>query len=624
MCGIFAQISFNSRLFFTHELEKIVTSQLNHRGPDQFGVFNDNSVWMSNQRLAIVGGVSNTQPISDRDKKVVLSFNGEIYNFQDLRKAIASAGVNISESGDTPVLLQAYLLWGNEFVSKLDGQFAIIIYDRRLNKIFAFRDRFGEKPLYFSEYSDQIIISSEVSPIVDISKKNELNMSAICDLLLLGYIQDPDSIYRHISTIPAGHFLTVSKQKTHLSLWDSRKIPGSQYSDTKLLTKYSVKAALITSISERIPNEVSSALLLSGGIDSTLLAILAKEIGYNLNHLTTSFNSSKFDESATVRKIISRYNLQSTIIDMSPPSIEEMITILAKIDEPIAEPSFFAAYKLGQIAGLNNHKVVINGDGSDELFGGYPTYQADLIDRKIGFFLRPAVKLILKYASLIPDGKGVFGNKELLQRFDILKYNSDKETHFAWRFNFRQELIENIFPGLYDFAGSEYNAFRFIEKQNRFYDNINSMMYIDQYTWLTSGHLRKADRAFMLNSIESRSPFLSNRIVNISDCLPSSKKVDLFKTKKILRSILEDYVSKDISGLKKRGWTMPVSQWFKSAPETFVEPILNGVFFRNFMSKYQLEKLTRLENKNVIDQYKTLWSMIILEIWLSTHSWSIK
>ena len=625
MCGVFAKVSLHEQLNFSNDQKNIVAAGLNHRGPDQHGEFIDDNIWMSNYRLAIVGGKSNTQPISNSDRTVILSFNGEIYNYLELRKSLSNAGVIFKENGDTPVLLHAYLRWGLEFVSRIDGQFAIIIYDRRLNKVFAFRDRFGEKPLYFSgNNNDGVIISSEVKPIVDISKKNYINTNALLDLLLVGYIQDPESIYTHINAIPAGHFLTVSYEKTYLSLWDLRKNPNSKTYNSKVITKDLIKEAIKTSIAERIPQEVDSALLLSGGIDSTLLAILAKEMGYKLNHLTTSFIDSKYDESAIVKNITSRYKLKSTVIEMSPPSLEDLIEISKKIDEPIAEPSFFAAYKLGQVAKLSNYKVVINGDGADELFGGYPTYQADLIDKNLGVYLRPVIKQILKFGRLIPNGEKVFGNRELLNRFSSLKYESDIKTHFAWRFNFRYELLENIFPGINRFTSSKYDAFRLIEKEHRFYETINSMMYIDQYSWLTSGHLRKADRAFMLNSVESRSPFLANQIVSISDHLSAFQKVDIFQTKKVLRSILEDYVPKDISRAKKKGWTMPIDRWLGSTPNTLINPIMDGVFFKNFMTGDAIRNLIHSKNKYSMDNYRILWSMLMIEIWLSTHNWSLQ
>jgi asparagine synthase (glutamine-hydrolysing) len=624
MCGVFAKVSLHEQLNFSHDQKSIVADRLSHRGPDQLGEFIDDNIWLSNYRLAIVGGESNTQPISNIDRTVIISFNGEIYNYLELRKSLSNAGVIFKENGDTPVLLHAYLLWGVEFVSKIDGQFAIIIYDKRLNRIFAFRDRFGEKPLYFSENNKEVTISSEVTPIVDISKKNYININALFDLLLVGYIQDPESIYTHINAIPAGHFLTVSYEKIYLSLWDLRKIPNSKSSNSKEITKNLITEAIKTSITERIPQEVDSALLLSGGIDSTLLAILAKEMGYNLNHLTTSFSDSKYDESDIVKKITSRYKLKSTLIEMSPPSLEDLIEISKKIDEPIAEPSFFAAYKLGRVAKLNNYKVIINGDGADELFGGYPTYQADLIDKNLGIYLRPVTKQILKFGKFIPNGEKVFGNRELLNRFSSLKYESDIKTHFAWRFNFRYELLENIFPGINRFTPSKYDAFRLIEKQHRFHETINSMMYIDQYSWLTSGHLRKADRAFMLNSVESRSPFLANQIVSISDHLSTFQKVDIFQTKKVLRSILEDYVSKDISRAKKKGWTMPIDRWLESTPNTLLEPIKDGVFFKTFMTGDAIKNLIHSKNKYSMDNYRILWSMLMIETWLSTHSWSLQ
>jgi asparagine synthase (glutamine-hydrolysing) len=623
MCGVFAIASFHEQLVLSYDQKKSVVERLRHRGPDQFGEFIDDMVWMSNCRLAIVGGESNKQPFSNVDKSVIITFNGEIYNYIELRKSLSNAGVIFKEEGDTPVLLHAYLLWGLDFVSKIDGQFAIIIFDKRSNKIFAFRDRFGEKPLYFSENDGKVIISSEVTPIVDISKRNYININAIFDLLITGYIQDPESIYSHINAIPAGHFLTISNENIFLSLWDFRKIPNSTSANSKEITKDFIKEAIKTSIVKRIPQEVESALLLSGGIDSTLLAILAKEIGYNLNHLTTSFSDSKYDESITVKKISSRYKLKSLIIEMPPPLLEDLVEISKKIDEPIAEPSFFAAFKLGQVAKLNSYKVIINGDGADELFGGYPTYQADLIDKYLGIYIRPITKQIIKFNKLIPNGQKVFGNRELLKRFSSLKYESDIKTHFAWRFNFRYELLENIFPGINCFTTSKYDAFRLIENQYRFRETINSMMYIDQYSWLTSGHLRKADRAFMLNSIESRSPFLANQIVSISDHLTTFQKVDIFQTKKVLRSILEDYISNGVSQSRKKGWTMPLDGWLNSSPNSLLEPIKDGVFFRTFMSESAIKNFIYSSNEYFIDRNRIIWSMIMIETWLSTHSWSL-
>jgi asparagine synthase (glutamine-hydrolysing) len=622
MCGIFTAIAAKNDLVFTEEEEKIVTKELSHRGPDQHGFFRNNKIWMSNYRLNITGGVNNTQPIADRSKKIFVIFNGEIYNYLLLKKMLADMGTTFNEPGDTPVILHAYLRWGTDFVSKLDGQFAIIIYDMRINKIFAFRDRFGEKPLYYSYYKTNIFISSEVSPISKVSKKNLLNSNSISDLLVLGYIQDPDSIYSEIMAVPAGYFLTVSDQKKILTLWDNRRINKSNHTNIHTTTN-DVKLSLKASISERIPSEVSSAILLSGGIDSTLIAILAKEMGFELDHLTTSFRDPVFDESNVVKKITAQFGLKSNIVELLPPTLEDLSTIIKTLDEPIAEPSFFAAYKLGLTAKLNNNKVVLNGDGADELFGGYPTYRVDTIIENYGQIFNFLLKTINYFSNIIPNGNKPIGNKEILKRINTLKYDSNIHTHFAWRFYFRPDIIEKIFPGISSFLGADIDIFRHIEDNLHFKDPINSMMYVDQYSWLTSGHLRKADRAFMLNSVESRSPFLSNDLVKLSDNLHSTSKVDIFSTKKILRQILKEYVGKDIYRIKKRGWTMPLENWTNKSINKFMEPILEGSFFRNFMSENDIRYLFQNQNNHTSDKFRVLWSMLVLEIWLANNNWSL-
>lgn len=622
MCGIFAAIAANNDLVFTEDQEKVVTRELSHRGPDQHGFFRNNKIWMSSYRLNITGGVNNTQPITDSDKKIFIVFNGEIYNYLLLKKMLADMGTTFDKPGDTPVILHAYLRWGTDFVSKLDGQFAIIIYDTRINKIFAFRDRFGEKPLYYSYYNTNIFISSEVSPISKISKRNLLNSNSISDLLVLGYIQDPDSIYSEIMAIPAGYFLTLSDQKNFLTLWDNRRISNNTHTNIHT-SSTDVKLSLKASISERIPSEVSSAILLSGGIDSTLIAILAKEMGFELDHLTTSFLDPVFDESNVVKKITAQFGLKSNIIELLPPTIEDLSTIIKTLDEPIAEPSFFAAYKLGIAAKLNNHKVVLNGDGADELFGGYPTYRVDTIIKNYRQVFSLLSKTINFFSNLVPNGNKPIGNKEILKRINSLKYDSDIHTHFAWRFYFRPDVIEKIFPGINSFLGGDINIFRHIEDKLHFNDQINSMMYVDQYSWLTSGHLRKADRAFMLNNIESRSPFLSNDLVKLSDNLQASSKVDIFHTKKILRQILKEYVGRDIYRIKKRGWTMPLENWTNKSIDKYLELILEGSFFKNFMSENDICKLFQNQNDYTSDKFRVLWSMLVLEIWLSNNSWSL-
>ena len=559
MCGFVIAIgSFNKEDLIS------ATKSILYRGPDSTNYFfsDDSKIKVGFNRLSIIDIAGGKQPFVSDNKETIIVFNGEIYNAADLRQELEQNSIIFkTRNSDTEVFIRGYELWGHQVFSKIDGMFSVGIIDLVKNKITIARDKFGEKPLYYSISKEGIVIGSELKIFKHFKNINlEQDISSLKKYFIFNFIPAPNTLYKNIKKARNSHFYELdlkdysSKEFEFYSFINKKK---SNF-DTSLdhldnLLKESVKSRLIT--------DQKIGLFLSGGIDSSLIAHYSKELDQDIESFTVSVKGKTFDEIEKAKQLSQHLNIKNFSIDLDEKKFNEIYSdVIKKLDEPLGAPTFVPTYMVSKIA-AKRVKSVLSGDGGDEIFGGYD---------------------IFKYLKLINFAKNLLGKNTFSLMEVLLKILPVSKKNLSFDFKIRRFLRGIKYPKEYQntmFLSSvsiEDLEELFNEKINvddffsdlRIFDNklkgLNyydkTLLYYVQY-YLPDLVCARADRAGMLNSLEIRSPFLNPKILEYVLNVPNEKKESIFKTKKLLRQLLSRKFPKSHIDRDKTGFTFPMQDW---------------------------------------------------------------
>lgn len=609
MCGIVGLTGPSSPFIIGKMMAAI-----SHRGPDACGQYHDskNGVALGHVRLSILDIENGAQPMWSADSTVGIVFNGEIYNHLELRQDLTKLGyIFNSTHSDTEVLIHGYKEWGDSLPLKLNGMFAFCIYDEQEQKLFFARDRFGEKPLYYCLKNRNICFASEVSSILtNENYSSELSIISIQKFFGYGYIPAPNTLYRDIKKLPAGHFMKFDIRNGEISIkkyWEF-----SIKEDSKFLTRDArdvaeeLKFLLDQSVLKRMIADVPVGIFLSGGIDSSSI-LAAATTNFNSRELETftiGFNEKEFDESKKAKQVADYFgvNYNEKILTLDEARNEAMV-LLEKWDEPIADSSILPTYMLCKYAS-KHVKVALSGDGSDELFAGYAPFGA-LNSASIYSRLIPStVKKIIKYGvDSLPVGSGYFSFDFKLKRFVLGASTNSSLWNPLWMSPLQgsdiSELLnikttnEEVFSEAIE-AWENTNAKDLIGKTSEF--------YVRHY--LQDDILCKVDRASMLSGLEVRAPFLDNDIVSFAEQLPSSLKFKNGNKKFILKVAMENSLPIEVLKSPKKGFSLPLTTWLKK----WELPMLIDERFNNsFIKKLYQEHVMGAKDNRLF-----LWAWIVL------------
>lgn len=560
MCGFVISIGN-----FSETELKQATQSILHRGPDDthFYLNDSNKVKIGFNRLSIIDVDNGRQPFVSDDGNYVMAYNGEIYNAAELRKQLERQSIKFkTKNSDTEVFLKGYQLWGAKVFNKVDGMFAVAIIDYKKNKVIVSRDKFGEKPIYYSVQNNGLLIGSELQVFkhfknIDIS----LDYFSLKRYFIFSYVPAPNTIYKNIFKIKNSHYcefdLKTFEQRefryNNFSSLQNSQIKGDPIEILDDLLKESVKSRLIT--------DQKIGLFLSGGIDSSLIATYAKELNQDIESYTVSVKGDTFDEVEKAKNISSYLNIKNHSTDLDKKKFVDISdNILKKIDEPLGAPTFVPLYQVSNLAS-KNVKSVLSGDGGDEVFGGYEIFKYLKIFNLFKLFLNKKTSSLLELMLyFLPVSK-----KNLSLDFKIRRYirgiqfpEAYRNTMFLSPISIKElEEIFNDKINISDFF-SDLEIFNEENKKLNYFDK--TLMYYVQY-YLPDLVCARADRAGMLNSLEIRSPFLNPKILNFVLSRPNSEKADIFKAKKLLRNLLKRKLSKSHVDPKKTGFTFPIQSW---------------------------------------------------------------
>jgi len=609
MCGIVGIINPTRKSAIQNMAEAIY-----HRGPDDAGFFVDEYVALGIRRLSIIDLVGGKQPISSNDGRFTLIFNGEIYNYKELKSELGD--YKFKTDSDTEVILVGFLKWGTEILPRLRGMFAFSIYDAKEKQIFLARDFFGIKPLYYlidDMRSDVAAFSSEIKSFLTLPTfKPEVNDQAVFNYLSFQYNPLEETFFKNIFKLPPAHFMKIDINTSKVEMkryWQFEFKPDNALDEAK--TAKAVLEVMEDSVSHHLIADVAIGSFLSGGIDSSIIATLMKKIrGENPPSRKASGGQRKiktftvgFESLSEGREALETVNLLDTDHREITIGAQEYFANLPKaiwhFDEPVADPSALGLYFLAREA-AKQVKVVLSGEGSDELFGGYNIYLEPFARRWITWL----PNVILKFIVNLPfDFRGKNYAKRASQKLEDWYIGnasifSEAEVKLLWKGKPEKKfLIEDLYQKVTHSSDS------------------TKMQYIDIHTWLIGDILAKADKMTMAHSLELRVPFLDIEVVRLASRLPDRFKWKSGVTKYLLREAFKRVLPESVCQRKKLGFPTPVKDWFTNDRKDIFSLILENLYIQKHMDVSYIKNLidNHLSGRN--DNSRKIYLLLALAIW---------
>jgi len=629
MCGVVAIFHHDHSFDINKNTLNSMNNSQHHRGPDDKGTYISSGIALAHTRLAIIDLESGQQPLFDQTNTVGISFNGEIYNYKELRIELQQLGYQFNTQSDTEVIVNAWLEWEAECVNKLNGMFAFVLYDKAKQQMFAARDRLGIKPLHWAKSLDgQIVFSSELKALKKHPKiEFEINHQAIEDFLSLGYILEPKSIYTSVNKLLPGYYILLDQNKAdsfiNKAYWNIKDYISS---DSNNYDIDKIHEQLSKSIQDRMVADVPIGAFLSGGIDSSAIVGFMSQL--SVNSITTSsigFDLSQFDESYFAEKVAEHFKTKHFTTNVSVNDLSLVDLLVDIYDEPFADNSAIPTLILSKET-RKKVKVVLSGDGSDELFFGYRNYQMINMEEKIRRVLpkklgKPLFKFLAKHYPKLDNAprflraKSTFqalANDSITSFHNAMSLSNNDTLHKLYSYEFKNKLSNY----------SSLNEFKFLAEEVSDLSALKKVQYIDFKTYLPADILTKVDRASMANSLEVRIPFLDYKLVEWGVGLNEKLNLKGKKVKQVLVSSLKGLVPKLIIDRDKMGFTSPLDEWIRQIPQKTLEKriLSKALVSQNIFNISELKALIGKHQSRTINNGVLIWALLILESFLRKHN----
>lgn len=614
MCGILGQINFNKAdLIDKLTLEKMRDTMV-HRGPDDQGIFVENNIGLAFRRLSIIDlSKAGSQPMSNEDESVWLVFNGEFYNYLEYRQHLISKGHIFKSNSDTEVIIHLYEEEGIDCLKKINGMFALAIYDKKKGKLFLAVDRLGVKPLHYYSDCKKVIFSSEIKGIVENrGVKRELNTNSLAEYFSFGYILSPNSIFKNINKIKPAYYLEVdidNGEANEKKYWDLGFKIEKKLNFVEWQEKFD--AVFRESIKKRLISDVPLGVFLSGGVDSSSIVTYMSEVSNKkIKTFSIAFREKDFDESEFSRKIARQYDTEHYEEVINPDAIEILPKLTWYYDEPFDDSSAIPTYYVSRMT-RGKVKVVLTGDGGDELLAGYPRYRDFNKLNNYIFFLPKNLRsaLLNKIQNIYPEN---LRGKRLLYLLSLPVYQSYQE----FMKNNNNMEINNLLSKeiISDYKNT--NSFGGIVGDKNM-DLITGLQYIDSKTYLPGDILTKVDRASMANSLEARSPFLDYELWQLVFSMPVETRFRGNEGKYIFKEMMKKKLGHDFVYRNKMGFGVPLNHWFRGRLEDYAKSVLLSEKFasRGYFNMNYIKKILAIHQSSKRDFSRKIWSLLFFEHW---------
>jgi len=615
MCGINGIIYLDNRTVDKAEISAM-NNEIIHRGPDGEGVYLSNNIGLGHRRLSIIDIAHHSdQPFYSENKNYILVFNGEIYNYLEIKADLVSKGHTFKTESDTEVLLKAYMEFGQDCVQILNGMFSFAVYNKNDDSLFIARDRIGIKPLFYFHSNNSFIFSSEIKSIRKIlNNQLSINDSMIDVYLSSGYCYGQSTLFNEINKLEPGHTISIVDKKVEIKkYWDVNYSNEFTYSESKYLAD--LEELLVDATKIHLRSDVPLGVFLSGGLDSSAIVSLMNDFDIkNIKTFSVGWDlGDDFNEFKYSRQVSNNFKTEHYEYIMNENIFMDAFDeYLHFMDEPVTEAAAISLYKLSGLT-REHVKVVLSGEGADEVFGGYPIYK---------FF-----KYLDMYKKLPRSIRSSVINPIIskldrrLEKFARLSEQNIESFYSGISFG-NHEDISALYTKEYRYEGHYKNIIKEISDKVSQYDTQKKLQYIDYKTWLVDDLLIKADRMTMANSLELRVPLLDYRLIDYVSKTPSSYRLKNGQTKYLFKKIMEKYLPKNIIYRKKMGFPTPLKRMFDNKLGDKAKSILldDSAIARNYFDKNSLLKMFSEHEKGYKDHHKLIWKLFVLESWLSKNS----
>ena len=629
MCGICGIAVSRGGPPVSEEILRKMNASITHRGPDEDGFYVNDKVGLASRRLSIIDLSSGTQPISNEDETMRIVFNGEIYNYRELRSYLEKHGHIFRTQSDTETILHLYEEFGTDCLQHLDGIFAFAIWNEKTQELLLARDRMGIKPMYYTHLSDwQFIFGSEMKAVLtNPAVERKIDLISLNEYLSYEYVPTPRTIIRNVWRLEAGHFLIFNRRGVEVHAYDSLSFRQSESRPPVDWRDYSTSLydTLHSAVQRELVSDVPVGVLLSGGLDSSTIAALMVDLyPGKVESFTIGFEEGSFDESRYARKVADHLHTQHNEMILTSKKAVDLIGEISNfLDEPFADSSVIPTYLLSRFA-RQKVKVVLGGDGGDELFAGYPTV---LSHRLIGYYERLVPWTLRAYVAprVMNLLKVSFDNISL--DFRIRRFLAGRgvpliDRHQRWLGSFVDEEKASLLQGwVKPVLRETYHQSYVYARSSDAKEQLNQVLFNDLKTYLEGDILYKVDRASMAASLEVRVPFLNREVVRFANDLPMDLKLHNFTGKFLLKKTMKDRLPHDIIWRQKKGFNMPVAYWLSGDLKEMLMDMLSESYVsrQNLFEYSYIQQITGEHFQHRKDNRKLLWTLLMFQLWYRNY-----
>ena len=598
MCGIAGIITKREE---KEELITKMSERIKHRGPDGEGYFIDDDIALAHRRLSIIDLSTGNQPMFNEDKSVVIVYNGEIYNYKELKEELLALGHTFTTTSDTEVLVHGFEEWHTDLPKHLRGMFAFAIYDKNSKELFLARDNFGIKPLYYAYMNDTFMFASEIKAFLDLPDfKKEFNEAIMQAYLEFSFVPTNETFFKGVYRLDAGSSLLF--KDGNITIDKYFKLDFKEENQTFAEAVEKIADVMKDSVSHHLLSDVEVGSFLSSGIDSSYIVSLAKP---NKTY-TVGYDIAKYDEISYAKDLADKLGITNkSHVITKDEYMNSLSDIFYYLDEPTSDPAAISLYFVAKLAS-KDVKVVLSGEGADEFFGGYNIYRYDVdmeFYNKLPYFIRHFFSNI---AKLLPEFKGV--------NFLIRRGEKPENYYIGVNRNFSEKMARKVLKNKYPLKAIDVTKETYAEYSN--FTDIEKMQAIDINYWLMKDILLKADRMTMASGLEGRVPFIDKCVFNVAKTLHIEYKVTKENTKVALREAAKEVIPTEAYKKKKLGFPVPIREWLKD-DDVYeeVKNTLNSEIAKNYFNTKVLNKLLIEHKNNKKDNYRKIWTVYCFLKW---------
>ena len=625
MCGIVSIVERDSERAVRPDQLAAMVRVLSHRGPDDAGQIVLPGAGLGMRRLSIIDVAGGRQPFASEDGAVHLVGNGEIYNHETLRTQLIARGHTFGSGSDVEVALHAYEEWGETFVERIQGMFAVALWDGRSRTFVAARDRAGEKPLYYARTARGLLVASEIKALLVCPElSREVDLDALDQFLTYEYVITPRTIFSAVRQLAAAHYMVYRNGALAVTrYWDASAVAPKAWTDDEAAS--ALREALTRAVSRQMMSDVPLGAFLSGGLDSSAIVALMTEASRRgrstVNTFSMGFADGSYNELPHARRVAERFHTRHREGMVDPDIVELFDRLIVHLDEPFADVSLFPTYLVSDIARAHV-TVALSGDGGDELFGGYDTYDADRLARRIAAVVpQPAARALAGLMSLFPPSERKKGLVNKLKRFTAGLVEAPAEIeHYRWMTYLSPAAKQRLYTPALRAALADADVYRPVRESLRSAgtdDLLNRQLYTDLGIYLADDILVKVDRMSMATSLETRAPFLDVDVMELAFSMPGHLKIRGGERKYVLKRAMANILPPSILRRSKEGFSIPMKNWLKQDLAPLVHDLLSPerVSRRGWVEPRAVAARIDAHAAGRENHAHVLFSLMVLERW---------